>query len=154
MMPAKKVAANGDDLRKDVVALTKRVDALEASRPGRKAKPMIALKQHGVCAIDPDRDSATCGDASIFRYQMGCHGDACRAVQHASYVRRKNRRAAEAVPRKKTAAKKVPHPPAKKAPAKKAPAKKVVAKKAAPAKKIVAKRAAPKRALGTAALST
>src|SRR4249919_2133601 len=95
-MPRKQVASTNGDLGQKVDALTKRVDALEASRPGRKAKPMLYLKQHGVCALDAERDSTTCPDASIFRYQQGCHGHACRAVQHASYVRRKNKRASTA----------------------------------------------------------
>lgn len=126
--PATTAEPNGD-LRRDVDALMKRVESLEASRPGRKAKPMIALRQHDVCAIDPDRDSTTCEDASIFRYQMGCHGALCRAKQHESYVRRKNRRTAapvKAPATKKAAVKKTVKVPAKKIAA---------AKKAAPTKR-------------------
>ena len=115
---AKTVAPNGNgDLRQKVAALEQRVDTLEASRPGRKAKPMVALREKGVCAIDPNRDSETCPDASIFRYQLGCHGTACRGKQHESYERRKARKTTTA---KKTAAKAV-KAPVRKAPAKKAP---------------------------------
>ena len=76
-------------LRYAVTALEQRVEALEASRPGRKAKPLVALRQDGVCAVSPDIDSAKCPDSSIFRYQQGCHGNACKAKQHAAYERRK-----------------------------------------------------------------
>lgn len=83
-------------LRYTVEALVKRVDALEANRPGRKAKPLIALRQDGVCAVSPEIDSSECPDASIFRYQQGCHGTRCKAKQHAAYERRKDAKAAAA----------------------------------------------------------
>jgi hypothetical protein len=100
-------------LERTVVALTKRVETLESERPGRKALPLVAPREQGVCAVNPERDSATCTDASIYRYQMGCHGDACRAKQHAAYMRRREVREAEAVkvkvrPRKATSRKAVP----------------------------------------------
>ena len=79
-------------LRYAVTALEQRVEALEAERPGRKAKPLVALRQDGVCAVSPDIDSSTCPDASIFRYQQGCHGNKCKAKQHAAYERRKANR--------------------------------------------------------------
>lgn len=77
-------------LQREVIALTKRVQTLESERPGRKPKPLVAVRERGVCAIDPDRDSTTCPDASIYRYQMGCHGERCRAKQHDAYERRKD----------------------------------------------------------------
>jgi hypothetical protein len=83
------------NLEHEVARLIKRVDALEAQRPGRKAKPLIALRQDGVCAINPDIDSSTCEDASIFRYQQGCHGTGCKNKQHNAYQRRKDRPAVE-----------------------------------------------------------
>lgn len=89
---ATKTADPVKTLQREVIALAKRVETLEAERPGRKAKPLVAVRQRGVCAIDPNRDSTTCEDASIYRYQMGCHGEACRARQHDAYERRKDRR--------------------------------------------------------------
>jgi len=80
-------------LRYELAAAVKRIEALEASRPGRKAKPLIALRQDGVCAVNPEIDSTSCEDSSIFRYQQGCHGDACKAKQHAAYERRKQTKA-------------------------------------------------------------
>jgi hypothetical protein len=80
-------------LKYEVAAAVKRIEALEANRPGRKAKPLIALRQDGVCAVSPDIDSTQCEDSSIFRYQQGCHGDACKAKQHAAYERRKTSKA-------------------------------------------------------------
>ncbi len=97
------------DLAQRVTALEQRVQTLESNRPGRKAKPMLVLKQKGVCSLDPTRDSATCPDSSIFRYQSGCHGTACLAEQQAAYERRKNKKkpgTKEAVPQKKARAKK------------------------------------------------
>ena len=84
-------------LKYELAAQAKRIEALEASRPGRKAKPLIALRQDGVCAVSPEIDSAGCPDSSIFRYQQGCHGTACKQKQHAAYERRKVAKA-EAAP--------------------------------------------------------
>jgi hypothetical protein len=77
-----------------VIASESRITTLEGERPGRKPVPLVALRQRGVCAVDPDRDSATCAAASIYRYQQGCHGDACRALQAAAYRRRHSERTA------------------------------------------------------------
>jgi hypothetical protein len=128
----KAVAPVEDDqsLRYEVERLVKRVDALEANRPGRKAKPLVALRQDGVCAVSPDIDSSECPDASIFRYQQGCHGTRCKAKQHAAYERRKSAKDAAATP--------VNTPKRKKA----APVKKTVAKTIPPRR--------TKRALATA----
>ena len=76
---------------------------LESERPGRKAKPLIALRQDGVCAVSPDINSAGCPDASIFRYQQGCHGTACKLKQHAAYERRRDAKANKRIPVKSTA---------------------------------------------------
>lgn len=79
-----------------ISALEKRITVLESERPGRKPQPLLAIRQRGICGLDPSRDSATCPEASIYRYQNGCHGDACRAKQHNAYERRKTRKEAEA----------------------------------------------------------
>lgn len=129
---------------------------VESERPGRKPKPMLALRQRDVCAIDPSRDSTTCPDASIYRYQTGCHGAACRLKQHNAYERRKNGKARpEATPVKVSptkAAKKTNLPPDKKAPpfkkggkpGQKAPAKKAPAKKSQAVTKTVSRRRVPR----------
>jgi hypothetical protein len=117
--PAPAPETEDQNLRYELDRLVKRVDALEANRPGRKAKPLVALRQDGVCAVNPDIDSATCPDASIFRYQQGCHGTHCKAKQHAAYERRKGAKAATPVntPKRKAPAEKKPALPAKKGPA-------------------------------------
>src|SRR5215831_458651 len=99
-------------LQHDVTELKVRVRSLEAERPGRKPRPLIATKQLNVCAIDPSRDSTKCPDASIYRYQNGCHGAACRRMQHEAYERRKAARAARTkkTTRKVAVAKKVATP--------------------------------------------
>jgi len=84
-------------LEQRVKALEDQVKTLNLERPGRKAKPMLVLRQKGVCAIDPERNSATCPDSSIFRYQNGCHGTACMQEQQNAYQRRKDKKEAEAV---------------------------------------------------------
>jgi hypothetical protein len=66
-----------------------RIATLESDRPGRKPIPLVATRQRGVCAVDPDRDSGACADASIYRYQRGCHGEACRGLPAAAYQRRR-----------------------------------------------------------------
>ena len=62
--------------RVEFARLEARVEALEAKRPGRKALPIV-VKQDGVCGVDPERDSATCPNASLWRRQKGCLGTAC-----------------------------------------------------------------------------
>ena len=76
-------------LQQDMGELRTRVETLESERPGRKPKPLLAIKQRDVCAIDPDSDSTKCPFASIYRYQSGCHGAMCRQKQHEAYERRK-----------------------------------------------------------------
>lgn len=82
--------ATAPTLEQRLLALEQRMAHLETQRPGRRPKPFLVIKQHGVCALDPGRDSSECPDASIYRYQMGCHGDSCRLKQHEAYERRKN----------------------------------------------------------------
>lgn len=124
-------------LRYEIAALGKRVESLEASRPGRKAKPLIALRVDGVCAVTPDIDSAECPDSSIFRYQQGCHGIACKQKQHNAYERRKQAKdiieveAPVAKPKRRTPAKQEPAPAPKPVARSKAP----ITKKAPPTKR-------------------
>jgi hypothetical protein len=130
-MPRKAATATADDvaaLRKENERLRERITLLEKKRPGRKAKPMKALREYNICAIEPSRDSETCPDASIFRYQVGCHGAACRNKQRESYQRRKAR-TTKAVVETKVAL----------------PRKRVAKAKAAPVKPPVAKKSAPKK---------
>jgi hypothetical protein len=76
-------------LQQDVGELRTRIATLESERPGRKPKPLLAIKEADVCAIDPDSDSTTCPYSSIYRYQSGCWGTRCRQKQHEAYERRK-----------------------------------------------------------------
>jgi hypothetical protein len=64
------------NLEARVANLEARIRTLEGGRPGRKAKPIVVSKL-GVCGIDPERDSETCPDASLYRKQRGCKGTAC-----------------------------------------------------------------------------
>jgi hypothetical protein len=73
-----------------IVSLEKRVEALEKERSGRKPKPVIAVER-GVCGIDPDRDSATCPDASLYRRNQGCLGTACLAKASKYYSERRTK---------------------------------------------------------------
>jgi hypothetical protein len=116
---------------------------LEAERPGRKPLPLIAIRQRGVCAVEPDSDSSVCPYASIYRYQSGCHGNLCRQKQHEAYERRKGNHRGTAVPVKKAAVRK---PAVKKAPAKKAAPAKAATKRPATPAKVVSKRASKKTA--------
>lgn len=150
--------APGDGLATRVMTLEQRVTALEAGRPGRKAKPMLAIRESGVCALDPDRDSASCPDASIFRYQMGCHGLACKGKQHDAYMRRKTKKTAASgngavKPKRKTAPAKAPAKVTARKAAKKVDLGAEVTKAAAkrPTKKAAAKRAAPSKRVAVSA---
>ena len=101
---------------------------------------MLAIRQRDVCALDPTRDSHTCPDSSIYRYQSGCHGAACRLRQHEAYERRKNNKATKAVAKPVKSARKLTA--VKPTPTKKArPTKKAAVKKTTPSKR-VAKRLA------------
>lgn len=96
--------ASAPTVEQRLTAIERVLELLSSERPGRKPKPLLVVKQRGVCAIDPNRDSDTCPDASIYRYQSGCHGDACRLKQHEAYKRRKtNGTAVEVRPSKTTA---------------------------------------------------
>jgi hypothetical protein len=68
-----------------LASLESRVDFLEKQRPGRRMKPNVTSKE-GVCGLDPERDSATCPEASIYRYQKGCQGKRCVEINKAYYA--------------------------------------------------------------------
>lgn len=65
--------------------LESRVAILEQSRPGRKGRP-IQVSEKGVCGLNPECDSATCPDASVYRWQHGCKGEACRQKNSEYYT--------------------------------------------------------------------
>jgi hypothetical protein len=127
-----------------LTALEQRVEVLESERPGRKPRPLLAIRQRGVCGIDPTRDSGDCPDASIYRYQSGCHGDACRAKQHEAYERRKGNKPVKPVKVKAVAPTKkaVPKTPLLPTAPTKRVAKRVTKKAATPTTKRASKRAA------------
>lgn len=83
-------------LEERVGALERRVEFLEKERPGRKMRPNIT-SQTGVCGLEPGRDSATCADASIYRYQQGCLGEKCVKINREYYAeyREKRKRSAD-----------------------------------------------------------
>lgn len=69
-----------------IARLEARVATLEGGRPGRKPKPIVVSEEH-VCGIDPDRESETCPDASLYRHQKGCKGDRCVQINTEYYER-------------------------------------------------------------------
>ena len=75
-----------DDLR--FLQLEKRIDALEKERSGRKGKPIL-VTAIGVCGLDPERDSTTCPDASLYRRNQGCMGFACKVKAQKYYSDRR-----------------------------------------------------------------
>lgn len=123
--------ATSPTVEQRLLAVEQRINLLESERPGRKPKPLLVIRQRGVCAIDPNRDSATCPEASIYRYQSGCHGDACRLKQHEAYERRKINGEAAPAKAKKATPKKTRSATKAKAPAKPT-VKKRITKRAAP----------------------
>lgn len=69
-----------------VTSLEQRMAVVESERPGRKAKPLLRTEV-GVCGLDPDRDSSTCDEATVYRYQQGCKGTACVMANREYYAR-------------------------------------------------------------------
>jgi hypothetical protein len=80
-----------------MTALEKRIALLEKERPGRKMKPNI-VSEPGVCGINPDTDSSSCADASIYRYQQGCQGTKCVQINRDYYAQYRARQKAEREP--------------------------------------------------------
>jgi hypothetical protein len=68
-----------DQIEVRIARLEKRMASLEGERPGRKRIPII-VSIEGVCGLDPNRDSSTCPDGSLYRRQNGCLGVACKAA--------------------------------------------------------------------------
>ena len=77
-----------DTLKLELASLKARVTLLEKERPGRKALPIVVSEEH-VCGVEPDRDSAACHDASLYRRQKGCLGDACVKISDEYYANRR-----------------------------------------------------------------
>ena len=73
--------------REEFDALAERVTALENARPGRKRR-LLLVSEKGVCGLDPSRDSSGCPDASLYRRNQGCKGNACMIVSANHYKRR------------------------------------------------------------------
>ena len=80
--------------RIEFARLEARVEALEAKRPGRKGLPILA-REEGVCGVDPERDSSSCPDASLWRRQKGCLGTGCvqAAAEYFDNYRKEKRQA-------------------------------------------------------------
>lgn len=81
----------------ELAGLRRRVDSLEArmeaqenrTKPGRKAKPFL-VSEEGKCALDPNRNSVSCPDASLYRRTQGCKGTACAVISSEYYKDRRN----------------------------------------------------------------
>jgi hypothetical protein len=80
-----------EDLAERVAALEARIATLErlqeprrGGRPGKK----LVVQAEGVCGLDPDRDSSTCPDASLYRRRQGCGGTACVMASSTYYKER------------------------------------------------------------------
>lgn len=72
-----------DTLEERVTNLEQAVAHLMRERPGRKPVPVL-VSEYGVCGLDPSCNSSECTNASLYRRQKGCLGDACR-TKSASY---------------------------------------------------------------------
>ena len=69
-------------LEEDVAALRERVTQLELQVGELVALSKIRTRPvkesaMNVCALDAERDSAECSDATVYRHQQGCRGVAC-----------------------------------------------------------------------------
>ena len=77
-----------ENLNTRLARVEARLALLERERPGRKALPIVVSEEH-VCGVEPDRDSAACHDASLYRRQKGCLGDACVKLSDEYYANRR-----------------------------------------------------------------
>ncbi len=73
-----------DDMGARLAAVEEQVSFLLKGRPGRKYLPILKSEDH-VCGVDPERDSTACKDASLWRRNKGCKGDACVATSTEYY---------------------------------------------------------------------
>lgn len=81
----------GDDLADRLAKLEARVATLETlqqPRKGGRPSKKLVVKAEGVCGLDPDRDSSTCPDASLYRRRQGCGGMACVTASSTYYKER------------------------------------------------------------------
>jgi hypothetical protein len=79
------------DLHRRITALEQQVEQLQSNRPGRKRVPIV-VSSRGVCGIDPDRNSERCPDATVYRRQQGCMGEACMKVSSEYYKKIRSER--------------------------------------------------------------
>lgn len=84
-----------------LAALEARVGALEGERPGRK-RLHIMVSLDDVCGIDPQRNSRTCEDASLYRRQQGCLGIACKREASQYWAEYRARAKPSVAPHKKS----------------------------------------------------
>jgi hypothetical protein len=61
------------------------LEAVQSPRKGGRPSKKLVVKAEHVCGIDPDRDSSTCPDASLYRRRQGCQGDACALASSTYY---------------------------------------------------------------------
>jgi len=71
-----------------LASLEARVKQLETVRKGGRPSKKITVKAEGVCGLDPERDSSTCPDASLYRRRQGCGGVACARASSEYYKER------------------------------------------------------------------
>lgn len=94
-------------LEERVAALEEQVAFLQKERPGRKMKPNLT-SQPGVCGVNPEGDSTTCSDASIYRYQQGCRGVRCDQINRDYYAGYRAKRRQEQRPTEEVAVEPLP----------------------------------------------
>lgn len=90
--PTKKNVPDPTEAR--LAALEEQVVFLLKGRPGRKYLPIVKSEEH-VCGVDPSRDSKKCPDASLWRRNKGCLGDACVAMSTKYYQNYRKRKKEE-----------------------------------------------------------
>lgn len=75
-----------DQWRAEVEARLKALEAVKAR--GRQARKIL-VSEEGICGLDPERYSATCPDANLYRHRQGCRGTACKNKATAYYKSRR-----------------------------------------------------------------
>ena len=75
-------------LEAHVENLIERVYELENKRKGGRPSKKLLVQAEGVCGLDPERDSSTCPDATLYRRRQGCGGIACTLASSEYYKER------------------------------------------------------------------
>jgi hypothetical protein len=86
-----------DLVEKQSSRLNDAYEVIEHYKASRKGLPIL-VKEDKVCGVDPERDSTSCPDASLYRHQQGCRGTMCVVKSREYYSEYRASRKKDALP--------------------------------------------------------